>query len=100
MCTTWYSTPRSPSVTRMWSSTCETPLNTYVYCSATGSVAMRSVRIDGAAPFARPVRSTESAGAELVVVEVAEDDDVRLAVDRQRRRHEVVDRARLPGALP
>src|SRR6266516_6033245 len=57
MCTTWYWTAPVPGVTRMWSSTCETPLNTYVYRSSSGSVEIRSVRMDGPLPSAVPVRS-------------------------------------------
>ena len=46
MWTTWYSTSVTGLVTKMWSRTWLTPLNTYVYCSFSGNVVMRSVKTE------------------------------------------------------
>src|SRR4051812_2704216 len=83
----------------MWSSTCETPLNTYVYCRLTGSVVMRSERIDGVDAFAVPVRRTFSAGLNRKSLRSPRTTTFALASTSSRRRTKSCSDARLAGAL-
>ena len=87
MCTTWYSGLRSPLVTRMWSRTSDAPSKSYVYRWSTGSVVIRSVRIEPPLPSAVPVRvgRVDPAGRQREV-------GLALGLDHRRARGRAVDR--------